>query len=358
MLHPSLGSAPTSDYLPLSGSPTGGTLGARLIQFPGASTALDEVRILAVDHAPGSQVLSTGDGILVGSLADVTGIWSAAEDLSAVIKADGGGFEFAAGDTLFVSLGGEASERAGVAIEAYVDGAGEGSGGILVEGVGTDSLQARILPRARRSTAAVATKADTVRLVFLSPHRVSAIRRVVPASATPSVTALSFGAADHSRLDDVRTSLAGKDTLGVVMSGGDTLALSCAATTAPSDLVRDYVLVVHGKSTMSSSVETELANGVATTPVWRFALNQNRPNPFSDGTRIQFTLPEATDVRLEVFDVAGRRVRTLRTGNLPAGPHSVDWDRRDGSGRRVSAGVYRCRIKAGSFTANRSMVVL
>jgi hypothetical protein len=64
------------------------------------------------------------------------------------------------------------------------------------------------------------------------------------------------------------------------------------------------------------------------------------PNPCVSGTRIAFSLASAASVRLEVLDAAGRRVRTLARGVLPAGGQSVSWDGRSESGSRVPAGVY------------------
>jgi hypothetical protein len=83
-----------------------------------------------------------------------------------------------------------------------------------------------------------------------------------------------------------------------------------------------------------------------------------RPNPFHPGDAFEFTLPEPRGVDLCVFDATGRRIATLRNGTQPAGQHSVSWDGRDASGRRVPAGVYFCRFVAGSFQQARRFVLL
>ena len=67
---------------------------------------------------------------------------------------------------------------------------------------------------------------------------------------------------------------------------------------------------------------------------------------------ISFSLPEARDVSLAVFDLAGRRVETLERGRLSAGLHRVVWD-----ASRVPSGVYFCRLEAGALTATRKMFV-
>lgn len=74
------------------------------------------------------------------------------------------------------------------------------------------------------------------------------------------------------------------------------------------------------------------------------------PNPFNPSTVIRYALPEESWVRLEVYDVLGRRVRELAEGKQPAGWHSVVWDGRDEFGREVASGVYLCMLQAGKFS--------
>src|SRR5205085_5899947 len=71
------------------------------------------------------------------------------------------------------------------------------------------------------------------------------------------------------------------------------------------------------------------------------------PNPFTQETRVTFTLPSAGLSSLTVLDLQGRRVRALRSGILPAGRQSVAWDGRDEVGRRVPSGLYFVRLETG-----------
>ncbi|MDH4038530.1 MAG: T9SS type A sorting domain-containing protein [Candidatus Krumholzibacteria bacterium] len=92
-----------------------------------------------------------------------------------------------------------------------------------------------------------------------------------------------------------------------------------------------------------------------------FALMQNRPNPFNPTTTIEYAIPASASslrVSVSVFDVAGRLVRTLVDRTEAPGLHSVVWDGRDDRGVAVSSGVYFYRINAGSFRADRKMVLL
>ena len=90
----------------------------------------------------------------------------------------------------------------------------------------------------------------------------------------------------------------------------------------------------------------------------RFALHQNRPNPFRGTTLIAFDLPSGCPVTLEVFDLLGRRVATLADASFPAGRHTAEWDLRDLTGARVRPGVYAYRLSAGAFRERRKMNVL
>ncbi len=89
-----------------------------------------------------------------------------------------------------------------------------------------------------------------------------------------------------------------------------------------------------------------------------YQLFQNYPNPFNPITTIRFDLPEATDVQLVVYDIAGRRIATLMNGYVSAGEHRVVWDGRDDAGNRVASGVYIYRLQAGEFVASRKMLLV
>ncbi|NNE69777.1 MAG: T9SS type A sorting domain-containing protein, partial [Rhodothermales bacterium] len=84
-----------------------------------------------------------------------------------------------------------------------------------------------------------------------------------------------------------------------------------------------------------------------------FDLSPNYPNPFNPATTIEFAIPEAIDVRLEVFDVLGRRVQTLVNGQMDAGYHSVQFN-----AERLASGLYLYRIEAGTFSKVHTMVLM
>ena len=89
-----------------------------------------------------------------------------------------------------------------------------------------------------------------------------------------------------------------------------------------------------------------------------FALGANIPNPFNPTTSISFDLSERCDVKLDVYNMLGKRVATLEDGEMSAGRYSVVWDGRDDSGRSVPTGIYLYRIEAGMDKASRRMILL
>ena len=109
----------------------------------------------------------------------------------------------------------------------------------------------------------------------------------------------------------------------------------------------------------STAAFTITAVATSTDPIPReFALQRNWPNPFNPTTRIAFELPVKTRVTLEIFDVRGRRIRTLLDESREAGRHVVDWQGRSDRGVAVASGIYLYRIRAGSFVESRRMVLL
>ena len=89
-----------------------------------------------------------------------------------------------------------------------------------------------------------------------------------------------------------------------------------------------------------------------------FSLSQNAPNPFRSGTMIRFAVPAETDVRVAVYDTAGRLVTTLLDGAVSPGAHSVRWDSTNRTGARVTSGVYFYRVETAERQATRRMVLL
>jgi hypothetical protein len=176
-------------------------------------------------------------------------------------------------------------------------------------------------------------------------------------SASPVLNWVAPSTANDVKLADIRAALSSEDTLSASVVGLDTIYASFSAPPLQTGLVRDSYLAVGGTpyrpagGAGSGSMLVKLPELVT-------ALHQSQPNPSRGTTAIGFDLATTTSVRLEVFDLLGRRVRTLVSGVVGPGTHQATWDGLDNEGKRVRAGIYIYRLAAGGFSARRRMVVL
>jgi hypothetical protein len=89
-----------------------------------------------------------------------------------------------------------------------------------------------------------------------------------------------------------------------------------------------------------------------------YALHNNYPNPFNPVTNILYDIPELTDVKLEIFNVMGQRVRTLAEGKHEAGRYQIVWNATNDIGESLSSGMYIYRIQAGDFVSVKKLVLM
>jgi len=126
-------------------------------------------------------------------------------------------------------------------------------------------------------------------------------------------------------------------------NGGTTLDLEENKLTAMLTEDNVYALFIDGMSTSLLPDETPVA----------FELRQNYPNPFNPATLIQYALPQPAVVRLEVYNIIGRRVALLVDEPKIAGWHEISFD-----ASSLASGIYIYRIQAGSFVETRQMVLV
>ncbi len=107
-----------------------------------------------------------------------------------------------------------------------------------------------------------------------------------------------------------------------------------------------------GTETVSASVQVVLSSPQ------QFVLDQNYPNPFNPQTTLRFEIPETIQhrVSLMIYDMTGRRVRTLVDGQVAPGYHETLWRGDDDQGQQVSSGVYVAVLSAGSFKSARKLI--
>lgn len=113
-----------------------------------------------------------------------------------------------------------------------------------------------------------------------------------------------------------------------------------------------HKIVVNGETAEIGPTTVEKAEPTS------FVLTGNYPNPFNPTTTIEFTLQKAGDIRLDIYNVMGQKVRELVSETLTAGSHSVVWDGRDSNGVAVSSGVYISRLKMGEQVQTKQMMLV
>ena len=91
---------------------------------------------------------------------------------------------------------------------------------------------------------------------------------------------------------------------------------------------------------------------------YKFTLSQNYPNPFNPITTFSYELPNVAQVRIIIYDVLGRKIKSLINTEQSAGYHSLGWDATNDIGEIIPAGMYLYTIQAGEFRDTKKMILL
>ena len=138
--------------------------------------------------------------------------------------------------------------------------------------------------------------------------------------------------------------------LGQNMQGTWTMTVNDGASGDVGTLVQWCLQVIYAPPYVAGAPETSVPAALA--------LRGNYPNPFNPQTSIKFDLPVRSHVTLQIFDVAGRLVRTLVDETREAASHVVVWDGTDDAGRPVSSGAYYTRVTSDTGSATAKMLLL
>ncbi len=84
----------------------------------------------------------------------------------------------------------------------------------------------------------------------------------------------------------------------------------------------------------------------------------NYPNPFNPSTMLEWNLCKSNMVTINIYSLTGQKIRTLLSGFQVAGKHQMQWDGKDDGGKNVAAGIYFARLKAGTHSALRKLILL
>jgi len=89
-----------------------------------------------------------------------------------------------------------------------------------------------------------------------------------------------------------------------------------------------------------------------------FSLSPNRPNPFTNQTLISYNITRKGNIKVEIFDAAGKLVKTLFSGEQNVGAYTLQWNGRDEKDNRVAQGIYFCYLKTDNTTAVRKLAII
>ena len=120
------------------------------------------------------------------------------------------------------------------------------------------------------------------------------------------------------------------------------------------EMMRPYEVIAPLPDQGIKIAETSLDALIPDSPV----LDQNYPNPFNPTTEINFSIPEAGNVQLIVYNTLGQEVITLARGYYEKGSHNLVWDARDNFGNKVPSGVYIYRLTGKDFVRQNKMMLI
>jgi len=116
----------------------------------------------------------------------------------------------------------------------------------------------------------------------------------------------------------------------------------------------DSIIVVPVELNVSPVGISENENNIPVT----YNLSQNFPNPFNPETTIKYQLPQASDVKITIYNTMGQKVKELVNKHTQAGYHNVVWDGKSNQGTQVSSGIYFYQINAGDFNKTMKLLLL
>jgi hypothetical protein len=359
-----------SDYYRVTGpvASDDGTITFQLREMEDEITYLHDVRLITVDHAPGTRVACTVDGRIFaydGYARPLSAVSDEGVDvLSSIASEDGKLFTAKKSGHIDLELPIEEqvidipslSKR--VCDDLLLTAQAEGQKSIPPASLDVERLAAdgtwvplATLP-SREKTAheyvfidrPVDAESDRmkIRISWEGSYTTDVIRQFVPSNEAPIIS--EFRA---SYIDPMTNVAAQPNEEGLfVLRKGDILELDFSTEPgARADAVRDYIVVAKGNYTPDYGIGRDA--GPATV-----ALHDNYPNPFNPTTTISFTVPHTTRYELSIYTVAGQVVSTF-TGTAEPGMVRIAWD---ASG--LASGVYFYKLTAGSYTSTKKMILL
>ena len=335
----------------------------------GGKAALDEVRLVAVDHVREEEVFATNDGFVAGESNDLASFGvegpSGTQTLTPQMLEER---LLSASDIVYCDLGGSGGGVSRLVIEARGELASSKEAGespnttLHVEAWrGNRWREVESIPLSSGYDESLISSpgADRFRLRFDNSARIRRLAVVRHATQVTHPRTLELVRAMHSNGEDVKAALGTPDTHSTIVDGEQAIELRFAGGPIEEGMVRDWFLVASGSSDAPyRSPEARFEVPVEPPQAAVFAMGAAVPNPTSGSTTLHFSLGSAGPVSIGIFDVAGRRIRAFPERTMPAGPADQAWDCLDDRGSEVAGGVYFVRIRAQGWSGETKVILL
>ncbi len=327
-------------------------------------TKVTALRLVVVDHSSEQPVVPMRNQIMTGERVRASALTVHHEDGTKDELDVTRSFTGNAGDFLEVHLGtGGAASGTPLILRGsgLYDLRGADSSGVLVQ-VPDPLSQWRTIARRglRRESAETAVESPgggTIGLRLLTASTIDFVGHIDGAAPAQSVTRLLPSAVLNSEEGPFTGRL---DSLATDLTGGTSLSAFFDVAEPISGMHRSWVFELEASrsGTGVGSTSASRSGQVTASQTIVFGIGQNQPNPFSGRTSMRMGVPNAAVVRVEIFDLSGRRVRTLAAKRFEPGYHILDWDGRLASGQHANPGVYLYRMRMGTQLSTRRLTLL
>jgi hypothetical protein len=314
----------------------------------------------------GAGVAIEGSDVSTGTITPVEAVFDGGgiECTDGLAEPGGLGQKGSPGETWRVSLGPSGGRRLLVVESSDDANSGEGTPGYLRVEIPEVTERWRTVGTvlSRRGSAMMAVDvgdAHEARITFegfLRIHSITSLTNPEPAS----IEWLTLTGAFHAQEGDVTSELAAVGGSPISLEANEWLRADFAAASAETSVDALYVLRVAGEG--SAAVDSEMGSESARSATSRAALSlglgEAFPNPAREATTLVVSVPSAERVRVTLFDVNGRALRTLVDDVLPAGAHAVRWDGRRNDGVRAAPGLYFARMERAGWRSEKKLVLI
>nr|MBC8185161.1 T9SS type A sorting domain-containing protein [candidate division KSB1 bacterium] len=195
--------------------------------------------------------------------------------------------------------------------------------------------------------------------IYASGFEISYDSQVLSVLEASSVISSSLLATNFNETGTVKISTI--NTNGLVNSLGKIIYLKFKIKDEVNNLdleIKEVRLFSRDAGRIQTEINPEIVE-VAAVPK-TFNLFQNYPNPFNPTTSIRFDLPEASEIKLAIYNMNGQEIRTLSETSMDAGTHSIVWGGRNNQGQVVPSGVYfyKLRVKSHQWESIKKMILI